>query len=229
VKPQSRSVQTGSSTARRGAAMPQKKAGFRLRPLDIALTLGLLAVVGFIIWGGLNPNTGTVASVPQLNNTTPVSQGNGAPDFTLPGTDSKTYSLSDYKGKVVMIEFMAPWCPHCQADAPEFNKLYETYKDKGVQMLGVSATAYGKDYNQTNKPPITMEDMVWFKDTFKVPYPMLLDKELKAANAYGIEYYPTAYIIDKNGNVFGQYTADVDKPMNAETLSPELDKALALK
>ncbi|HUP28478.1 MAG TPA: hypothetical protein VM409_08595, partial [Chloroflexia bacterium] len=87
VKPQSRSVQTGSSTARRGAAMPQKKAGFRLRPLDIALTLGLLAVVGFIIWGGLNPNTGTVASVPQLNNTTPVSQGNGAPNFTLPGTD----------------------------------------------------------------------------------------------------------------------------------------------
>ena len=219
-----------NSTVRRGATMPQKKTSFKLRPLDIALTLGLLLVIGAIIWSGLNPNTvanPNVAGVPEAASNTPATTGNAAPDFTLPATDNTQHTLSAQKGKVVLVEFMAPWCPHCQADAPEFNKLHDTYKDKGVQIYAVSATAWGKDYQPPDvKPPITMQDMIWFRDTFNVQYPMLFDPELKASNAYKIEYYPTVYIIDKAGNIFGKYLAEQDAPLTAAKLSPELDKAL---
>jgi len=215
--------------------MPQKKTSFKLRPLDIALTVGLLLVIGAIIWGGLNPNTVTnpnVAGVPEADNGTPVTTGpattgNPAPDFTLPATDNTPHTLSAQKGKVVLVEFMAPWCPHCQDDAPEFNKLHDAYKDKGVQIYAVSATTFGKDYRPPDvKPPITMQDMIWFRDTFNVQYPMLFDPDLKASNAFNIEYYPTVFIVDKAGNIFGKYLAEQEKPLTAENLGAELDKAL---
>src|SRR5688572_26125611 len=183
-----KSARSTPNTQRRSATMPQKKTTFKLRPLDIALTLGLLLVIGAIIWSGLNPNTALTpqneAGVPQEPAGAPVGTGSPAPDFTLPATDNTQHTLSAQKGKVVLIEFMAPWCPHCQNDAPEFNKLHEAYKDKGVQIYGVSATPWGKDYQPPDvKPPISMQDMIWFRDTFNVQFPMLFDPELKAANA----------------------------------------------
>ena len=224
------STRTAANSARRGATTPQKKTSFKLRPLDIALTLGLLLVIAAIIWSGLNPSTvanPNVAGVPEAASNTPATTGNPAPDFTLPATDNTPHTLSAQKGKVVLLEFMAPWCPHCQNDAPEFNKLHDAYKDKGVQIYAVSATSWGKDYQPPDvKPPITMQDMIWFRDTFNVQYPMLFDPDLKAANAYTIEYYPTVFIIDKAGNIFGKYLAEQDSPLTAEKLGPELDKAL---
>ncbi len=77
--------------------------------------------------------------------------GETAPDFTLPSADGKAYSLSQFKGKVVLLELFAPWCPHCQGDAPLFNEVYEKYKDKGVQVLAVSASPYGRNYEEELK------------------------------------------------------------------------------
>ncbi len=213
-----------SSTARRGATMPQKKSTFKLRPLDIALTVGLLLVIAAIVWSGINPGTANpqnVAGVPQVG-VTPAAQGGPAPDFTFPNTDNQPYTLSAQKGKVVLIEFMAPWCPHCQADVPIFNELNAKYKDKGVDVIGVSASSRGID----NESPIAMDDLVKFRDQFKAEVPLLFDPELKAANAYGVEYYPTVYIIDKSGNIFGKYLAQEEVPLTAELLGAEIDKAL---
>ena len=219
-----RTTTSTGNTVRRGATMPQKKTSFKLRPLDIALTLGLLLVIAAIVWSGINPgpaNQPNVAGVPQ-GGVTPAAQGQPAPDFTFPNTENQPYTLSAQKGKVVLIEFMAPWCPHCQADVPIFNELQAKYKDKGVEVIGVSASSRGID----NESPIAMDDLIKFRDQFQAEVPLLFDPELKAANAYGVEYYPTVYIIDKSGNIFGKYLAEENAPLTPERLGAEIDKAL---
>lgn len=235
-----RSGATGQPVLTR--TQPQRT-GFRVRPLDIALVAVGLVLVGALIWGGLNGAASKPVAVPAATvaaNTTavgagssteqpqqrvPVEAGKPAPDFSLPATDGKTYTLSEFKGKkAVLLEFMAPWCPHCQADAPEFANVYNTFKDKDVQMFAVSATPRGKD----NTSPITMEDLTWFRDKFSVPYPMLFDPALKSADNYGIEYYPTAYVIDKNGLVSGAHLISDggDNPLDAKRMIAEVNKVL---
>jgi peroxiredoxin len=205
---------------------------------DMLLIGAGLIVVAVIIWGGLSG----VNSTPQVNplgvptdtGQTAANNGSGAgpsvgqpaPDFTLPDTYSKTYSLSQFKGQVVMLEFMAPWCPHCQADAPMMNDVYNKYKDKGVQVLGVSATNWDRNY-ETNGPnatptPISMGDLVWFRDQFQVAYPLLFDPSLQAANNYGIQGYPTVVIVGKDGNI----AALPQLPLTLDSLSIDIDNAL---
>ena len=229
IAPAGKVARTGASTvgtARRTASTPPKST-FKLRPLDIALTLGLLLVIAAIVWTGINPGTATptpqnnVAGVPQPA-VAPAVQGGPAPDFSLPTIDNQTYTLSAQKGKVVLIEFLAPWCPHCQGDVPVFNELQTRYKDKGVDVIGVSASSRGID----NESPIAMEDLVKFRDQFKVEIPLLFDPSLNAANAYTVEYYPTVYIVDKAGNIFGKYLAAEGAPLTPDSLGAEIDKAL---
>jgi thiol-disulfide isomerase/thioredoxin len=193
-------------------------------------------LVGLIIASALTSNQQRVASVPPNIKSSTVPVGQPAPNFSLPDTDNKSHSLSDYKGKVVMLEMMAPWCPHCQEDAAMLNQLAEKYKDNpNVQFLAINASFDGKDRGK----PITMDDMKWFKDTFKVSFPMLFDQEAKTGAEYGVMFYPTIYILDRNGNVAsvptGTYTMGADgQPQSTrltvltpEELSAEIDKALA--
>jgi cytochrome c-type biogenesis protein len=210
------------------------------KPLDLAIIVGFMAVVGVVIWFGLG-NAGTpaqsnIAGSTGSTGTTPSGQtdtstgeppllvniGQVAPDFTLPGTDGQTYSLSQFKGKVVLLEFMAPWCPHCQADAPIFNQIHEAYKDKNLQMLAVNATGFGRNYENGDQSPITLDDQVWFHDNFQVAYPLLFDKDVKLAQQYGISHYPTVFILDTTNTV----VSTPPNPIAFDELKAALDQAL---
>jgi peroxiredoxin len=242
-------------SARQRAAASKANKGFQVRPLDLGLVALGLVVVMLIVWSMLGNNNNST-STPQAANpgTTPNSQpanpqvptplkpGTVAPDFTLPAPDGKTYSLSQYKGKVVLLELFAPWCPHCQADAPALNEVHEKYKDKGVQIIAVSASPWGRTLEedraaQREPTPISMADVTWFRDTFKVPFPILFDKDVKVGADYGLAFYPTIYIIDKDGKVAsepaGDFVVENGKPVssrveaiNLDFLSAELDKVL---
>jgi peroxiredoxin len=205
------------------------------KPLDLAIIIGFMVVVGAIIWfglagagGGTTTNNAAGAANAQStvasNNPPPlaVNIGQAAPDFSLPGTDGQTYSLSQFKGKVVVLEFMAPWCPHCQDDAPIFNQVHEAYKDKNVQMLALNATGYGRNYENGDETPITMDDQVWFHDNFKMTYPLLFDKDVVIAQQYGISHFPTVFILNPAGVV----VSTPPNPITFDGLSAELDKAL---
>ncbi len=135
-------------TATGRAAVPAKrKTGFRLRPLDIALVLVGVLVVAFIVLSALHAPVQAIDPNAQLTgNGTPVPMGSAAPDFTLPALDGKTYSLSSFKGKPVVLEFMATWCPHCRDEAPIINQLNAAYSAKGVQILDINATPYDHNY-----------------------------------------------------------------------------------
>jgi peroxiredoxin len=245
-------TRTGTPTVRPGQRpgpsrrAPAKK-GFQPRPLDFIIGGVVLLVVGFVIWSGLNATIGgnktsstSSAGAPlgatgqstgrtdpnNVPNITPIPSGNKAWDFSLPATDGKTYTLSQYAGKPLLIEFMAPWCPHCQNDAPIFEQVYQKYHDKGLEMIGISASPYGRNYENNDQSPITMADLVWFKNTFKVAYPMLLDTKVAVADNYGIAYFPTLYLLDKDQKVVEVLLAEDNKALDLPRISTAVEKVL---
>jgi len=112
-----------------------------------------------------------------------------APDFTLTCTDGKAIRLSDYRGKVVVLDFWATWCPPCKAEIPDFIKLYSSYKSDGFQMLGISLDEGG------------LNDVVPFMKDHGMNYPVALGTE-EVVSAYGgIRGIPTTFVIDKKGYV----------------------------
>lgn len=119
-------------------------------------------------------------------------------DFTLTDQFGKTHTLSDYKGKTIFLNFWATWCPPCRAEMPDIQKIYETYStegDDGLIVLGVAAPGYGDEKDE--------EGIKKFLKDNGYTYPVLMDTEAELFDAYGIYSYPTTFMIDRDGNVFG--------------------------
>lgn len=117
--------------------------------------------------------------------------GADAPEFSLKDINGKTVSLSDFKGKVVILDFFASWCPPCRQEVPDFIQLQNAYADKGFAMIGVAV--------------VTAQEAKDFVDKMSVNYPVLVDDE-KVSGAYGpIRSIPTTFLIDKNGKIVKMY------------------------
>lgn len=113
-------------------------------------------------------------------------------DFTLQDLEGKPISLSDYKGKVVFIDFWATWCPPCRLSIPYVEKLYEQYKDnEDFVVLGINLEE-------------SKEDITKFMKKQKMNYPILLSDN-KVISNYKISSIPRFFLIDKNGDVYNKY------------------------
>lgn len=111
-----------------------------------------------------------------------------APGFALEMMNQeKAVNLSDYKGKVVLLNFWASWCFPCRKEMPSMQELYQIYKDRDFEILAVNMDKYSK------------EKVVSFVSNYGLTFPILLDRELKTALIYEVRSIPTSYIIDKNG------------------------------
>ncbi|WP_461811756.1 redoxin domain-containing protein [Faecalimonas sp.] len=127
-------------------------------------------------------------------------------DFTLYDQYGKKHSLSDYKGKTIFLNFWATWCPPCKAEMPHIQKLYESYGDDGeVAILGVAAPNFG---NETDE-----EGIKAFMKENGYTYPVLMDTTGELFMQYGISSYPTTFMIDKEGKVFGYVSGQLSEDM----------------
>ena len=119
-------------------------------------------------------------------------------DFTLKDQYGQEHKLSDYKGKTVFLNFWATWCPPCKAEMPDIQKIYETYETEGEEALVVLGVASPNSGGEGSE-----EEIKAFLEENGYTYPVLMDTTGEIFGAYGITSYPTTFMIDRDGNVFG--------------------------
>ena len=116
-------------------------------------------------------------------------QGNKAPALALKDLRGRNLRLGDYRGKVVLLNFWAIWCPPCRAEMPDLVKMQREYRSKGLQVIGVTY------------PPQTAAEVRRFVREFKVNYPVALGTKETKALFDRSETLPVTVIIDREGNV----------------------------
>lgn len=165
-----------------------------------------------------NPNTqnSDAATVvpensPAVNNNS-SNDNNKAPDFTLVDTKGKKIKLSDYKGKVVILDFWATWCPPCRRGIPDLIDIQKQYKNK-VAIIGVSLDTDTKD------------NVVPFMKSFGINYPVVFGTPEVVENYGNIQAIPTSFVIDKKGNIVNQHVGLTPKEKYVEEINKLLGKS----
>ena len=128
---------------------------------------------------------------PELGyNLSPLAKPVDAPNFKLEDMDEYEYDFSEYKGKVVLLNFWATWCPPCKREMPSMERLYQKHKDKDFTVLGINQM---EDSDRVFAFSGTLDT----QPTFNI----LLDTDSKVSQAYSVRGLPTTYLIDKKGKI----------------------------
>ena len=126
-------------------------------------------------------------------------KGKPAPEFTLEDLSGKKLSLSNYKGKALLINFWATWCAPCKIETPWLVELRNQYAPQGFEILGVSMDDI--DRGDPEKLNREKKEIARFVEQQHMPYPVLIDGD-SISNPYGgLDDLPTSFFVDRNGTV----------------------------
>lgn len=141
-----------------------------------------------------------------------------APDITLKDQNGVQHKLSDYKGKVIFLNFWATWCPPCRGEMPEIQKLYEKYntEDSEVAVLGIAAPGVGRESD--------IKGISSFLSENDYTYPVLMDQGGTYFRQLGITSYPTTYMITKDGEIFGYVSGAISYDIMEDIIRQTLEK-----
>ena len=136
-------------------------------------------------------------------------KGDMAPDFTLTTLGGKEVKLSDLKGKKVVLNFWATWCPPCKAEMPHMQNFYEDFsQDENVEILAINLT------NGDN-----VESVQNFVKDYGLTFPIPMDVEGKVGETYQAITIPTSYMIDTKGRIQNKVVGPMDENMIKDFVS----------
>ena len=146
--------------------------------------------------------------------------GKPAPQFSLEDLNGRKVSLSDFKGKAVLINFWATWCGPCKVETPWLVDLRNQYAGKGFEILGVSTDdidrsdikAFGKE----------KQEIAEFVQRMRMPYPVLIDGDSLSKPYGGLDAMPTSFFVDRSGKIVAATMGITSK----EDIEANIQKAL---
>jgi peroxiredoxin len=168
--------------------MQEKQIDYRTVILVVLLIAGLLVLLL------LNRKKSYDNSVEQAG----IKIGLPAPDFTFPGIDGKMVSLSDYRGKVVLVNIWATWCPPCVHEMPSMEKLYQKLRGEDFEILAVSIDSLG------------VKAVAPFMKKYKLTFPALIDSAGTIRIDYRTTGVPESFIINKDGILVKKFIGPLD-------------------
>jgi thiol-disulfide isomerase/thioredoxin len=178
-------------------------------------TVTTLAAVAVI--AGLGAVVASGAATPAIN--MPIEQNKPAPEFTGIDTwlNSKPLTLQQLRGKVVLVDFWTYTCINCIHTLPQVESWHEKYKDKGLVVIGVHTPEYPFE-RETSKVSAAIAQ-------YGLRYPVAQDNRYATWNAYGNQYWPAFYLIDKQGRVVYSHFGEGDYDETEAAIRAQLAKA----
>jgi DsbE subfamily thiol:disulfide oxidoreductase len=135
-----------------------------------------------------------------------VNIGSDAPMFALTDLNKNTVSLGDYKGKKVILNFWATWCPPCVNEMPLLQEVYNNRKGEGIEVIGIN---YNEDYERVKK----------FISEKGVAFTILIDSDLKVSMDYGVIGLPVTFFIDRDGIIKEKFKGELNKKLIEDILN----------
>jgi peroxiredoxin len=123
----------------------------------------------------------------------PTTEEATAPEFVLTSLDGQQVRLSQYRGKVVILDFWATWCPPCKLELPHFIELYKEFRQDGLEIIGVSLDRIGQ------------QEVSAFVKEWKIPYTVVMGNGAVVKSYGGIRGIPTTFVIGKDGKIYRKY------------------------
>ncbi|MFJ5622851.1 redoxin domain-containing protein [Peribacillus loiseleuriae] len=181
--------------------------------LSIAILVLAAAIVFVNLWKPSSPKDENKIVAPKEDVTasenipdaalSQVQEGKPASDFELATLAGETVKLSDYKGKKVILNFWATWCPPCKAEMPHMQSFYEEYNGKGIEVLAVNLTKIDRG----------REAIETFAKDYGLTFQIPLDEDGFIGPQYQAFTIPTSYIIDSNGIITKKVIGPMDEDM----------------
>lgn len=186
--------------------------------ISIIIIMGLITIVAINVLGNEKETVKTAETAKKTESASTNEKEDTtyqveyvAPDFELKTLKGETVRLSDYVEKKVILNFWATWCPPCKEEVPHMQKIYEEYKNQGIEILAVNVT--NKDKGE--------EVVAQFVKEHGLTFEVLLDEEGFVASKYQVFTLPTTYMIDTKGNMIDI----IEGPMNEALLKELINKA----
>jgi len=171
-------------------------------------------ILALAILGGAWTWMSRLPAVATTNGAPPPSprEGFSAPDFTLDLLGGGQVRLADLRGKVVMVNFWATWCPPCRAEMPAIEKIYRAYKDLGLEVLAVNTTDQDSESAAAD-----------FIEEFGLTFPVPLDRTGAVSASYILRGLPSTYFIDRKGVI---RAVVVGGPMSEALIQSKVEELL---
>ncbi len=178
-------------------------------------TLGVVTALSLSL-AGCVPVSGSTAGQPTPGQQGDIfaglpKEGQRAPNATLVDLQGSQLKISDFRGRPLIINFWATWCPPCRAEIPELDAVYREHRDKGLEVLGID---YGED-SQT---------VQGFLKGMEVSYRIVLDPYDEAADGYRIAALPTSFFVDSEGIIRAVHLGGMDRQAIEQKLAKILPK-----
>ena len=200
----------------------------------LLVIIGLLMVTGWMdtLSGSLassDPQATPTVQVTEAPKETEPPESTDAPqesrapipalDFTLTDQFGNTHTLDQYKGKTILLNFWGTWCGPCRSEMPDLQAVYEDYgnNEKDLVVLGVAAPNLGQEGSA--------EDITAFLEENGYTYPTLMNEDASLFYSYGISSFPTTFMIDKNGNVYGYIMGAQSREVFDDIIQQTMDGA----
>ncbi len=164
----------------------------------------LLLGLGWLVFSRDPEHSNAVGHIPAPK------QGFLAPDFSLETTDGQIIRLSELRGKTVVLNFWATWCPPCRAEMPTLERIAQEYADQDVILLGINLNFLDK-----------AAEIQAFLEKYGITFPILLDRQGEVARLYEISALPTTFFIGPDGMI--RYVV-IGGPISEVTLRIQIEK-----
>ena len=172
-------------------------------------------------------NTHTNTEIDEKTNDDETNNNENEPipafDFTLVDQYGNEHTLSNYKGKVVFLNFWATWCPPCRAEMPDIEEIYNEYNKNQDDVIILGIANPSSDKNQYYTQEVDKEGVISFLKENGFTFPVMFDETGEVFMQYYITAFPTTFLIDKNGNIYGyapgKLTKDIMKNAIEQTLN----------